>query len=239
MPFPCCLRKHEALCCPAHHGEPHHSHCQPYPSCPLERPFVEQFQDMVQIVVMLQDLNDQRYHDLLSTVEKMAEQLGRIVEQVHMLRQEEYPKPMERAEALHTLRSGKVIDNKVGSHEEKEATQEKEAVGEQMLQQQNEERRAAAGTTSGSGWRTPQPEVEETKQRTSETSKEEAVLPYPQRLGKAKRDKQFLELYFTLSKVQINLSLIEMIENVPLYAKFFKELCSKKRKLGAQEKIFC
>ena len=41
-----------------------------------------------------------------------------------------------------------------------------------------------------------------------------------------------------LSKVQINLPLIEMIENVPLYAKFFKEICSKKRRLGAQEKIY-
>ena len=152
-----------------------------------------------------------------------------------MLRQEECPKPM------HTLRSGKVVDNKVGSHEQKEATREEKGIDEQTLHQQNEERRATAGAASGSKRRrnnAPQSEVEETRQKTPEKSKEEAVLPYPQRLGKAKRDKQFLELYFMLSKVQINLPLIEMIENVPLYVKFFKELCSKKRKLGAQEKIF-
>ena len=81
---------------------------------------------MVQLVVMLQDLNDQRYHDLLSMVEKMAEHLGRVVEQVHMLWQEESSTSIERAEALHTLRSGKVVDNKVGSHEQNNTTQEKE-----------------------------------------------------------------------------------------------------------------
>ena len=41
-----------------------------------------------------------------------------------------------------------------------------------------------------------------------------------------------------LSKVKINLPLLQMIENVPLYAKFFKELCIRKRKLDAHEKIY-
>ena len=168
----------------------------------------------------------------------MAEQLGRIVEQVQMLRQEEYQKPMERAEALHTLRSCKVVDNKVGLHEQKDATQEEEALDEPTLHQQEEERRIVAVTATSSGRHAPQPKVEETRQKTLEKSKDEAVLPYPQHLGKAKRDKQFFELYSMLSKVQINLPLIEMIENMPLYAKFFKEFCSKKRKLGEQEKIF-
>ena len=40
-----------------------------------------------------------------------------------------------------------------------------------------------------------------------------------------------------LSKVQVNFPLLQMIENVPLYAKFFKDLCSKERKLGEHEKI--
>ena len=81
-----------------------------------------------------------------------------------------------------------------------------------MLHQQKEERRAATQTASGSGKSVPQLEVEETRQKIPEKSKEEDVLPYPQRLGKAKRDKQLLELYSMLSKVQINLPLIEMIK---------------------------
>lgn len=41
-----------------------------------------------------------------------------------------------------------------------------------------------------------------------------------------------------LSKVEINLPLLELIRNVPSYAKFFKDLCSKKHKFGKHEKIF-
>lgn len=40
-----------------------------------------------------------------------------------------------------------------------------------------------------------------------------------------------------LSKVQINLPLLEIISNVPSYAKFFRELCSRKKKFDVHEKI--
>ena len=41
-----------------------------------------------------------------------------------------------------------------------------------------------------------------------------------------------------LSKVEINLPLLKVISNVPAYAKFFKDLCSKKKKLLDPEKLF-
>lgn len=40
-----------------------------------------------------------------------------------------------------------------------------------------------------------------------------------------------------LSKVQINLPLLELVSNVPSYAKFFKEVCSRKRKFNVHEKV--
>ena len=48
----------------------------------------------------------------------------------------------------------------------------------------------------------------------------------------------FSDLYSMLSKVEINLPLLEVISNVPAYTKFFKELCSKKKKLLGPEKLF-
>ena len=39
------------------------------------------------------------------------------------------------------------------------------------------------------------------------------------------------------SKVNINLPLLNVIKNIPAYMKFFKDLNSKKRKLGDQEKV--
>ena len=41
-----------------------------------------------------------------------------------------------------------------------------------------------------------------------------------------------------LSKFEINLPLLDIISNVPSYAKFFKDLCSRKRKFNMPEKIF-
>ena len=81
----------------------------------------------------------------------------------------------------------------------------------------------------------------EKKKEATELSKESCTntsLPYSHRLGKTKQDMHFSKLYSMLSKVQVNLPLLQMIENVPLYAKFFKELCSRKRKLGVHEFFF-
>ena len=83
-------------------------------------------------------------------------------------------------------------------------------------------------------------EAETVKQSSLNNAKQTYVLPipYPQRLQKEKRDRQFSDLYSMLSKVEINLPLLEVISNVPAYAKFFKELCSKKKKLLGPEKLF-
>lgn len=48
-------------------------------------------------------------------------------------------------------------------------------------------------------------------------------VPYPQRMHKGKQDKQFSNLYNMLFKVEINLPLLEIIRNVPTYAKKIKD----------------
>ena len=135
------------------------------------------------------------------------------------------------------MRSGKVIDNRVGWQAPGDATNEEESRNQEELHQPHEVEYRATGVSNEK----QREGVQEEKEKASEKSKEidaQTTLPYPQRIGKIKKDKQFLELYSMLSKVQINLPLIEMIENMPLYAKFFKDLCSKKRRLGIQEKVY-
>lgn len=65
------------------------------------------------------------------------------------------------------------------------------------------------------------------------------LVPFPflQALRKGKQNDRYNDLYSMLSKVQINLPLLELISNVPSYTKFFKEVCSRKRKFNAQEKV--
>ena len=49
-------------------------------------------------------------------------------------------------------------------------------------------------------------------------------------------DKELLDIF---RKVEINLPLLDAIKQVPRYAKFFKDLCTNKRKLKGNERIIC
>ncbi|CAN6587016.1 unnamed protein product [Malus baccata var. baccata] len=62
-------------------------------------------------------------------------------------------------------------------------------------------------------------------------------LPYPERLMPKAKDQQLKNFIQTLAKVQINLPLLEAINKIPSYAKFLKDVCTKKKKLMETEKI--
>ncbi|CAL9021121.1 unnamed protein product, partial [Prunus brigantina] len=62
-------------------------------------------------------------------------------------------------------------------------------------------------------------------------------IPFPGRLAKNKQDKSFKEIFDILSKVNVNLPLLDVIRNMPAYGKFFKELNTYKRKYGPNEKV--
>ncbi|CAN6543861.1 unnamed protein product [Malus baccata var. baccata] len=65
----------------------------------------------------------------------------------------------------------------------------------------------------------------------------EPPMPYPERFKPKAKDQQLTYFMKTLSKVQINLPLIDAIKNIPSYAKFFKDVCTKKKKLVDFEKV--
>ncbi|CAN6588637.1 unnamed protein product [Malus baccata var. baccata] len=65
----------------------------------------------------------------------------------------------------------------------------------------------------------------------------EPPMPYPERLKPTVKDQQLTDFMKTLSKVQINLPLIDAIKNIPSYAKFLKDVCTKKKKLVDFEKV--
>ncbi|XP_052624982.1 uncharacterized protein LOC128132445 [Lactuca sativa] len=65
------------------------------------------------------------------------------------------------------------------------------------------------------------------------------VIPphFPSRLAFSKKIEEENELFETFRKVQINIPLLNAIKQIPSYEKFLKDLCTKKRKLKANEKI--
>ncbi|XP_052111901.1 uncharacterized protein LOC110277379 [Arachis duranensis] len=62
-------------------------------------------------------------------------------------------------------------------------------------------------------------------------------LPYPQRFNKEVKDQHFHKILETFKKLEINIPLAEALEQMPLYAKFLKELINKKRNWDEKETV--
>ena len=60
------------------------------------------------------------------------------------------------------------------------------------------------------------------------------AVPFPQRLQKSKREEQFSKFLDIFKKIEINIPFAEVISQMPLYAKFLKEVLSKKRKIAEE-----
>ena len=54
-------------------------------------------------------------------------------------------------------------------------------------------------------------------------------IPFPQRLQKAKMENLFSGFLDAFKKIKINLPFVEALAQMPNYAKFFKDILSKKR----------
>ncbi|XP_052625801.1 uncharacterized protein LOC128132850 [Lactuca sativa] len=61
--------------------------------------------------------------------------------------------------------------------------------------------------------------------------------PFPSRLASSKKQEEEKEFLETFRKVQLNISLLDAIKQIPRYAKFLKYLCTNKRKFKTNEKI--
>ena len=59
-------------------------------------------------------------------------------------------------------------------------------------------------------------------------------MPFPQRLQKSRREEQFSKFLDIFKKIEINVPFAEVISQMPLYAKFQKEILSKKRKIAEE-----
>ncbi|GER32025.1 retropepsin-like protein [Striga asiatica] len=62
-------------------------------------------------------------------------------------------------------------------------------------------------------------------------------LPFPSRVRKAAKEDAEKQVLDVFKKVEINIPLIDVIKQVPRYAKFLKDLCTNKRRLQGNEKV--
>ena len=64
-----------------------------------------------------------------------------------------------------------------------------------------------------------------------------SAVPFPQRLQKAKREEQFSKFLEIFKKIEINIPFVEAITQMPNYAKYFKDILSKKKKIVEERTV--
>ncbi|KAK1694166.1 hypothetical protein QYE76_010863 [Lolium multiflorum] len=78
------------------------------------------------------------------------------------------------------------------------------------------------------------PNVQERKE-TEEIHNESVRIPFTERLEKPKDEKQFAKFLEVMKDVQVTIPILDAVMHVPMYAKFFKELLTKKRSIEEPE----
>ncbi|XP_048229538.1 uncharacterized protein LOC125370012 [Ricinus communis] len=120
--------------------------------------------------------------------------------------------PKENVSAI-VLRSGKEIPSRLIPLKESEVSKEKEET-------------ASSKASHGVKFDPPLP-----------LSSHTPLPHFPSRLAKPKEDEQEKEILDTFRKVEINISLLDAVKQIPKYAKFLKELCTNKRRMKEKEKV--
>ena len=128
-----------------------------------------------------------------------------------------------------TLRSGMELEEI--RNEKKDTEEEKYAdIGEHFKQHSpktTEEDEAAKVL--------PNQQVEkENSGKKKEVKAYEPLVPFPQRLHKAKLVERFSRFLDMFKKIEINIPFSEALTHMPLYAKFMKEILSRKRKIAEE-----
>lgn len=82
----------------------------------------------------------------------------------------------------------------------------------------------------------PTHDVEEPEnKKKDDLPKPQIKLPFPQRLKKEKDEKSFGKFIEIFKKLQINIPFAEALEQMPTYAKFMKDIISRKRTIGDED----
>ena len=123
--------------------------------------------------------------------------------------------------AVTTLRSGKVVDKTIQTKEPLQESQDETVKDDEVS-----DKRYVPRTNDIDG------EPEEDK------ATHIPPAPYPHRLKTPKNVNNHSEIFELFKQVKLNIPLLDAIKKIPSYAKFLKDLCTIKRKLGVNKEAF-
>ena len=82
-------------------------------------------------------------------------------------------------------------------------------------------------------------QIEQPKKSCEQKQKEKVkaytpTFPFPQRIQKAKKEEQFSKFLEIFKKIEFSIPFAEVTNQMPNYAKFLKEILSKKKKIAGE-----
>ncbi|XP_057760460.1 uncharacterized protein LOC130980836 [Arachis stenosperma] len=182
-----------------------------------------------------------------ASMKNMGRQIGKLSKQITIERpssslpSDTIPNPKEECKAIQ-LRSGKILVKNEEATKKPKESDKKQAEEEAS---NNKEVTASKQTSEELKEKEDQPQkLRKEKEAMREPTKEQRQkvnftppLPYPQRFNKETKDQHFPKFLEVFKKLEINIPLAEALEQIPLYAKFLKELINKKRSWQVNETI--
>nr|KYP32139.1 hypothetical protein KK1_047245 [Cajanus cajan] len=143
-----------------------------------------------------------------------------------------------------TTRSGKVVSEDVGVSENNEGA-ENEGENNELKEFEEEseknegENNKSESVNSEKIREKNDVEKEKNKKKGKEVNSTVPVknLPYPHAPSKKEKERQFLRFLDIIKKLQINILFTEAMEQMPMYARFMKELLTKKRGILEEETV--
>ncbi|KAG8503072.1 hypothetical protein CXB51_000805 [Gossypium anomalum] len=177
------------------------------PTVTLSIPAISQEKFQTQTQSHLQEIDKQ--------ISQLAQTVGRLESQGRLRSQTEI-NLRENVSAI-TLRSGTVI-SPVPTQEPEKIEKDKENTS---LKSQEEK----SSPTSGKVIPSPS------------SSTYETLPPFPGRLARRDKKEEEKEILDIFKKVEINIPLFDVIQKMPKYAKFLKDLCTNWRRLSDNERV--
>ncbi|KAM1559980.1 hypothetical protein TB1_003250 [Malus domestica] len=177
-------------------------------------------------------------------VDQLEKQMGQIAEVVGQIRDQgrlpssTIPNPkggFESAKAI-TLRSGKEVG--VGSSSK---TGHKEDEMLQMEEEESNQPTAKVEVTLPQVSMAPKPSNLSNKGKNVLNSVPTNVFPsnapFPSRFLQSKNEEEETDVLETFGKVHVNIPLVDAIKQIPKYAKFFKKLCTTKKRFREKKVV--
>ncbi|XP_022883436.1 uncharacterized protein LOC111400242 [Olea europaea var. sylvestris] len=181
-------------------------------------PLEDMIKSLASSTIQFQQETKTSIKNLETQMGQLAKKMGKLEVQGSGKLHSQAINPRENASAM-TLRSGKILEEapKKMKDQVKKSTQKKNLACEK-----DEATTITAGSKVGSK---------------SSIPAYVPSLPFLGRFAKSKKDEHEKEILETFRKVQVNIPLLDAIYQVPRYAKFLKDLCTKKHRLKGNEVV--